>query len=128
MGLNCVFFDKLRDEALKSKGIEILQGAFAGITDFRHDRMANHASALKRVRQTRRRTTRNRANASRLRSTIKRLEQALGSGNRGAADSLLRPTLGAIDRGIQKGILHANAAGRYKSRLARAYNRLLTQS
>ncbi len=89
--------------------------------------MANHASALKRVRQTRRRTTRNRANASRLRSSIKRLEQALASGNRGAADSLLLATMSAIDRSIQKGVLHRNAAGRYKARLTRAFNQLSAQ-
>lgn len=90
--------------------------------------MANHPSALKRVRQTRRRTIRNRANASRLRSAIKRLELALRTGNRTDADSLFRPTLGAIDRGIQKGLLHQNAAGRYKSRLARAYGRLTAKA
>jgi small subunit ribosomal protein S20 len=88
------------------------------------DIMANHPSALKRVRQTRSRTIRNRANASRLRTAMKKLKLAIDKGDTAAAASLLQPTLAQIDKGIQKGVLHRNAAGRHKSQFARAVNRL----
>ena len=86
--------------------------------------MANHPSALKRVRQTRSRTTRNRANASRLRTAMKKLKLAIDQGDTATAATLLQPTLAQIDKGIQKGVLHGNAAGRHKSLFARAVNRL----
>jgi small subunit ribosomal protein S20 len=89
--------------------------------------MANHPSALKRVRQTRRRTARNRANSNRLRTAVKKLRRALSTGDKTAADQLLRPTISAIDKAIQKGTLHHNAADRYKSQLASAYQRLGTR-
>ncbi len=86
--------------------------------------MANHVSALKRARQTGRRTERNRANASRLRTSVKKLQQAIASGDHAAAHALLNDTLSAIDKGIQKGVLHHNAADRHKSRLTLAFNQL----
>lgn len=90
--------------------------------------MANHPSALKRVRQTRRRTLRNRANTSRLRTAIKKLRAAIDAGDRSTADSLLRPTLGQIDKAIQKGVIHHNTADRYKSNLSRAHSRMPSQA
>lgn len=86
--------------------------------------MANHPSALKRVRQTRTRTARNRANTSRLRTAIKKLRTAIHDKDAKTATELLRPTLAQIDKSIQKGVIHANAAGRYKSHLTVAYNAL----
>ncbi|MGH9519856.1 MAG: 30S ribosomal protein S20 [Terriglobales bacterium] len=86
--------------------------------------MANHISALKRVRQTRRRTIRNRANASRLRTAMKKLRSAIEAKDTAAARSLLVPTLSQIDKAIQKGVLHHNAADRHKSRLTLACNAL----
>lgn len=86
--------------------------------------MANHVSALKRVRQTRRKTTRNRANSSRVRTAIKKLRIAIEDGETARAQELLRPTLSLIDKAIQKGVLHHNAADRYKSHLALAFNGL----
>ena len=76
--------------------------------------MPNHKSAEKRVRQTERRRVINRSNRTRLRSSIKDLRTALkGSG---AAD-LLPKTISEIDKAVQKGVLHRNAAARHKSRL-----------
>lgn len=86
--------------------------------------MANHASALKRVRETRSRTLRNRANASRLRTAIKKLHTAITAKDKKTAEALLRPTLAQIDKAIQKGVLHHNAADRYKSNLTRGCNAL----
>jgi small subunit ribosomal protein S20 len=87
--------------------------------------MANHPSALKRVRQTRRRTTVNRSNRSRLYTAIRRFQAAVQQGDKATADRLFKPTLVAIDKMIHKGVLHHNAADRYKSRLSLAYNKLV---
>jgi small subunit ribosomal protein S20 len=79
--------------------------------------MANHFSALKRARQTVRRTARNRANTSRLRTQLRELRETIAKGDKGAAEQLYRETVSALDKAIQKGILHENTASRYKSRL-----------
>ena len=81
-------------------------------------------SVLKRIRQTARRTAINRANRTRVRSLMKRMRAALGAGDTAAAERLLQPTLSAIDRAVQKGVLHENTASRYKSRLTLARNAL----
>ena len=79
--------------------------------------MANHFSALKRARQTTKRTARNRANASRLRTQLRSLREALANGDKDAAEKVYRETASALDKAIQKGVLHENTAARYKSRL-----------
>ena len=86
--------------------------------------MANHVSALKRVRETRSRTARNRANASRLRTSMKKLRAAIDGGDAATARELFPATIAQIDKAIQKGVLHANAAGRQKSHLTVALNGL----
>ena len=80
--------------------------------------MANHFSALKRARQTEKRTTRNRVNKSRLRTELRRLRESLAAGDTGKAKEAFRSTVSAIDKAIQKGVIHANTAARYKSRLS----------
>lgn len=80
--------------------------------------MANHKSALKRIKQARARTEQNRLHRSRLRGQIKRLRVAIESKDKGEAQALLMPTFALIDRSIHKGILHRNTAARYKSRLS----------
>lgn len=80
--------------------------------------MANHFSALKRARQTERRTVRNRANKSRVRSALRELREALIAGNRENAEQAYRRTVSTLDKAIQKGVLHRNTADRYKSRLS----------
>ncbi len=79
--------------------------------------MANHLSALKRARQTDRRTTRNRANTSALRSQLRELRETITKGDKAAAEQTYRKTVSALDKAIQKGTLHENTASRYKSRL-----------
>jgi small subunit ribosomal protein S20 len=86
--------------------------------------MANHFSALKRARQTTKRTTRNRANTSRLRSQLRDLREALAKGDKQAAEHVYRKTVSVLDKSIQKGILHENTASRYKSRLGVRVSRL----
>ena len=80
--------------------------------------MANHLSALKRARQTERRTTRNRANTSLLRTQLRDLRETIAKGDKGAAEQSYRKTVSALDKAIQKGTLHENTASRYKSRLS----------
>jgi small subunit ribosomal protein S20 len=79
--------------------------------------MANHYSALKRARQTETKTTRNRANKSRLRGALRSLRQALVKGDKEATQSAYRATVSVVDKGVQKGVIRKNTASRYKSRL-----------
>jgi small subunit ribosomal protein S20 len=77
--------------------------------------MANIKSAEKRIRQTAKRTLRNRSARTRLRSAIKTYRQAADSDKAGA----LPATYSEIDRARRKGAVHKNAAARQKSRLAK---------
>jgi small subunit ribosomal protein S20 len=79
--------------------------------------MANHFSALKRARQTTKRTLRNRANTSRLRSTLRDIREGLAKGEKHSAAQTFRQAVSALDKAVQKGIVHKNTASRYKSRL-----------
>jgi small subunit ribosomal protein S20 len=76
--------------------------------------MPNHKSAEKRVRQNEKRRQNNRSNRTRLRSAIKKLRAEIDGGN---PAELLPQTISTIDKAVQKGVLHRNAAARYKSRL-----------
>ncbi len=86
--------------------------------------MANHFSALKRTRQTEKRSARNRANTSRLRSALRQLRESLVKGDKQAAEQVYRQTVAALDKAIQKGVIHENTASRYKSRLSARLNAL----
>jgi small subunit ribosomal protein S20 len=86
--------------------------------------MATHYSALKRARQTEKRTARNRSNTSRLRSSLRSFRESLGSADKKTAEARYREIVSDIDKAIQKGVLHANTAARYKSRLRARLNKL----
>jgi small subunit ribosomal protein S20 len=79
--------------------------------------MANHFSALKRARQTTKRTAQNRINTSRLRTTLRKFRAALKSGDSAAAKSQFSETVSMIDKAVKNGVIHKNTAARYKSRL-----------
>ena len=79
--------------------------------------MANHFSALKRARQTEKRTAINRSSKSRLRTSLRGLREALASGNAETAEQAYRSAVSVLDKSVQKGVLHDNTASRYKSRL-----------
>ena len=79
--------------------------------------MANHVSALKRARQTETRTEVNRANRTRVRTSLRTLREAIAKGDAKAAQEQYRATVSVLDKGVQKGILHDNTVSRYKSRL-----------
>jgi small subunit ribosomal protein S20 len=79
--------------------------------------MANTYSALKRVRQTERRTEVNRQNKSRLRHQIRTMRKAIAAKDVPAATALLPKTFAIIDRSAKIGIIKKNTAARYKSAL-----------
>ena len=79
--------------------------------------MANHVSSLKRARQTVTRTAVNRANRSRVRTSLRDLREALVAGDVTAAQAQYRSTVSTLDKSVKKGILHDNTVSRYKSRL-----------
>ncbi|HYE66765.1 MAG TPA: 30S ribosomal protein S20 [Pyrinomonadaceae bacterium] len=86
--------------------------------------MPNHKSAEKRVRQNEKRRRINRSNRSRLRTSIKKLRTALSGGDLNEINAQLPETISMIDKAIQKGVLHRNAAARYKSRLTMRVNQV----
>lgn len=81
--------------------------------------MANHVSALKRVRAEARRTEINRKNKTRLRHQIRAMRRALIGKDNSAAEKLLPATFSVIDRSAKLGIIKKNTAARYKSNLHR---------
>lgn len=86
--------------------------------------MPNHKSAEKRMRQNEKRREINRRNRGRLRTSIKKVRAAISSGDADQLNTLLPETVSIIDKAIQKGILHRNAAARYKSKLTTRVNQL----
>jgi small subunit ribosomal protein S20 len=80
--------------------------------------MANSPSAKKRVRQTERRTAINRDRRSRIRTSIKKVEETIASGDKSAAQAALKDAQPEIMRGATKGIVHKNTASRKISRLS----------
>ncbi len=80
--------------------------------------MANNPSARKRIRQTERRTMVNKARRSRIRTFIRKVEEAVAKGDAATAQAALRDAQPEIMRGVTKGVLHKNTASRKVSRLA----------
>ena len=81
--------------------------------------MANTKSAKKAARQTARRTTVNKASHSRLRSSVRKVEEAIAAGNKEAALAALKEAEPVIARTAQKGIIHRKSASRKVSRLVK---------
>jgi small subunit ribosomal protein S20 len=79
--------------------------------------MANTYSALKRVRQTERKTQFNRKNKTRLRHQIRAMRRAITGKDAKAALDLLPKTFSVIDRSAKIGVIKKNTAARYKSKL-----------
>ena len=80
--------------------------------------MANTPSAKKSVRKIARRTAVNKSRRSRVRTFLRKVEEAILSGDKSAAEAALRSAQPEIDRAAQKGILHKNTASRKLSRLS----------
>ena len=79
--------------------------------------MPNHKSAEKRVRQNEKRRVINRGHKTKVRTYIKKMRAALDTGNSDEIQKVLPVAISVIDKSVQKGVLHKNAAARYKSRL-----------
>jgi len=86
--------------------------------------MANHPSALKRYRQSQQRRLVNQMNRQKLKTQMKKLRAAIGTGKAADAKTLLPATFSIIDRSVQKGVIKKNTARRYKSRLTKRVNTL----
>jgi small subunit ribosomal protein S20 len=81
--------------------------------------MANTKSALKRVRQTKRRTERNRAEKSRIKTLRKKVTGAVESGDQAGVQQALSEFTSAIDKAAKRGVVHKNKAANLKSKTAR---------
>ncbi len=86
--------------------------------------MPNHKSAEKRDRQNEKRNAINASNRTRLRSQIRKLRELIAKGPSTEALEALPATISVIDKSVQKGILHKNAAARHKARLTAHVNQL----
>jgi small subunit ribosomal protein S20 len=86
--------------------------------------MANTKSAKKAVRQATRRTAVNKARRTRLKSSVRKVEEAIASGDKKAAAAALKDAEPVIVRTAQKGIAHRKTASRKVSRLAKRIGRM----
>jgi small subunit ribosomal protein S20 len=80
--------------------------------------MANTASARKRIRQTERRTERNKARKSQMRTAVKKVEIAIAGGDKTAAAEALRAAQPEMQRAAGHGVTHKNTVARKLSRLS----------
>lgn len=80
--------------------------------------MANTPQSKKRARQAETRYAVNKARRSRIRTFLRKVEEALASGDQKAAAEALKVAQPELDRGVTKGVLHKNTAARKMSRLA----------
>ncbi|MEG3641532.1 30S ribosomal protein S20 [Magnetococcus sp. PR-3] len=90
--------------------------------------MANHKSALKRIRQTAKRTEANRNDKARMRTFVKKVTTAVQEGNVELAQQALREASAVITRTAQRGVIHRNQASRRISRLNSQVKKLATAS
>jgi small subunit ribosomal protein S20 len=79
--------------------------------------LANSRQAIKRARQAEKHRQRNASQRSQLRTAIKKVATAIGTGDAGTARQAYQEALPAIDRAAGKGLIHPNKAARHKSRL-----------
>jgi small subunit ribosomal protein S20 len=86
--------------------------------------MANTKSAKKATRQIARRTAINKGRRSRMRTALRKVEEAISAGDRSAAVAAMAAAEPALIRAAQKGIVHRNAARRKVSRLTHSIARL----
>ena len=81
--------------------------------------MANIKSAIKRVKVTEKQTLRNRAAKSEMKTTIRRFDEAMQSGDAAASDKAYLTAVSTVDHAAAKGMIHKNAAARKKAQLAK---------
>jgi len=88
--------------------------------------MANTASAKKRIRQIARTTARNQARKARMRTFVRKVEEAIGGGDAAAAAAALRAAQPEMQRAAGKGVVHPNQVARRLSRLSARIKSLAT--
>lgn len=88
--------------------------------------MANHKSAIKRIKQNESRAEVNRDNRGRMRTQVRKFVKAADGGNHAEVAGLLGATVGALDKAVQKGLIKKGRADRLKSRLTIRANKLKT--
>lgn len=81
--------------------------------------MANTPQAKKRIRRNDRRAEINGSRVSRIRGFIKRVESAIATGDKSAAEDAIRTMQPELARGVARGVIHKNTASRKLSRLSR---------
>ena len=86
--------------------------------------MANIKSAKKRIKVIQKKTLRNKMIRSAVKTEIKKVNTAIASGDKAAANTALRNAASAIDKAKSKGIYHKNTASRKIARLSKAVNRM----
>lgn len=86
--------------------------------------MPHHKSAEKRLRQSEKRTAVNRARMSRVRTYVKKVETAIDSGDKAAAQTALQTAQPELHRASTKGVMHRNTVARKLSRLSARINAL----
>lgn len=84
--------------------------------------MANHKSAIKRIRQNEKRRVRNQDVKTRIKSQVKRVRSAIEGGDASAAEENLKEAARLLEKAVSKGVLHKNNASRRVSRLTLAVN------
>ncbi|MGR3502086.1 30S ribosomal protein S20 [Pseudaestuariivita sp.] len=80
--------------------------------------MANSPQAKKRARQNDKRFAVNKARRSRIRTFLRKVEEAIASGDKSAAEAALKAAQPELMRGVTKGVYHKNTASRKVSRLS----------
>lgn len=86
--------------------------------------MANIKSAKKRIKVIETKTARNKAAKSKLKTILKKFDQAVASGDKAAAEAQLKVCTSELSKAASKGILHKNTASRKISRLAATVNKM----
>lgn len=84
--------------------------------------MANHKSALKRIRSSEKRRQRNRIVRGSTRTSIKKARLGIAGKDMAAAEAAVHEAVSALDKAAAKGVIHKNSAARRKSRLMRQLN------
>ena len=84
--------------------------------------MANHASAIKRHKQSEKRKLRNAAVKSSLKTAVKKVREAQSAGKADEAKTNLKKAVSELDKAVSKGVLHRNNAARKVSRLTKQLN------
>ena len=86
--------------------------------------MANIKSQIKRIKTNAKRTDRNKAVKSELRTWVRKFREAAATGDKEASEAALRQASKKLDKAVSKGVIHKNQAANKKAAMAKAHNAL----